>query len=246
MTFDIRDHFKKVDVLDKGFVELIDGMVTEPCLKVVNAARVSYDKESKELSDKDIKLVSFLMNAGHYSTFRHSYFSFRIHMPLFVARQWWKYQIGCEWAEAQDDYSFGNAIEIADTSWNEQSFRYVEFKKQYHIPTILRKQSKINKQGSEGSVDTEIGERLIGKYVERCNESFDLYDEMVQMGVAKEQARLVLPASVYTQCIWTLSLQSLLHFFSQRLKEDAQFEIREYAQAMKQLMIPVMGEDILK
>ena len=242
-TFDIRDHFKKVDVLDKGFVELIDGMVTEPCLKVVNAARVSYDKESKELSDKDIKLVSFLMNAGHYSTFRHSYFSFRIHMPLFVAKQAWKYQIGSSWSE---DDTLGGSIEIPDTSWNEQSFRYVEFKKQYHIPTTLRKQSKINKQGSEGSVDAEINERLINKYVERCNESFDLYDEMVQMGVAKEQARLVLPASVYTQCIWTLSLQSLLHFFSQRLKEDAQFEIREYAQAMKQLMIPVMGEDILK
>lgn len=243
-TFNIRNHFKKIDVLDKGFVELIDGMVTEPCLKVVNAARVSYDKESKELSDKDMKLVSFLMNAGHFSTFRHSYFSFRIHMPLFVAKQAWKYQVGSAWNE--EDTSLSGSIEIPDSSWNEQSFRYVEFKKQYHIPTILRKQSKINKQGSEGAIDSDVNEMLIGEYTERCNEAFELYDKMVKFGVAKEQARLVLPASVYTQCIWTLSLQSLLHFFSQRLKDDAQFEIREYAQAMKQLMVPVMGEEILK
>src|SRR5580698_2905750 len=84
--FDVTKMFRKIDVLDHGHVELFDAMILDPRLKVANAARVSYKKESKEYSEKDAKLVKFLFDHGHFSTYRHSYFSFRIKAPLFVFR----------------------------------------------------------------------------------------------------------------------------------------------------------------
>src|SRR5262245_44326874 len=92
----------KVPVLDKGYLELIDWMGTGPRLKIVNSARVSFLKESRTFSEKDAGLVNFLYQHGHFSTFRHSYFSFRIKAPLLVFRQWWKYQIGCDWVENEN------------------------------------------------------------------------------------------------------------------------------------------------
>lgn len=113
--FDIKKLFRKENVLDKGHVELIDGMITHPMLKVVNSARVSFLKEAKELTERDAKLIKFLIDHEHFSTLRHSYFSFRIKAPLCVFRQWWKYQIGSQWLENENVGS----IEIQDTSWNE-------------------------------------------------------------------------------------------------------------------------------
>lgn len=114
-NFDIREHFKKITVLDKGHVELMDGMVTDPMLKIVNAARVSFNKEAIDLTERDKKLIKFLIEHEHFSTVRHSYFSFRIKAPLSVFRQWWKYQIGSDWIENENIGS----IQIPDTSWNE-------------------------------------------------------------------------------------------------------------------------------
>ena len=113
--FNIKDYFGTQKVLDKGHVELCDGMVCDPRLKIVNAARVSFHKEVKELSEKDIKLITFLHNHEHYSTFRHSYFSFRVKAPLIVFRQWWKHQIGCDWNENENVGS----IQMPETNWNE-------------------------------------------------------------------------------------------------------------------------------
>jgi thymidylate synthase (FAD) len=113
--FDIKKFFGTVKVLDKGHIELCDGMVCDPRLKIVNAARVSFNKEIKELSDKDIKLIDFLFKHEHFSTFRHSYFTFRIKAPLFVFRQFWKYQIGCDWVENENV----GTIQIPETNWNE-------------------------------------------------------------------------------------------------------------------------------
>lgn len=112
MNFDIKEHFRKEDVLDHGKVELIDGMVSHPVLKVVNSARVSFNKEASSLEEKDIKLVKYLIEHEHFSTLRHSYFSFRVKAPLAVFRQWWKYQIGSQWIENE---GLGS-IEIPDTS----------------------------------------------------------------------------------------------------------------------------------
>ncbi len=116
--FNIKDYFNTINVLDKGFVDLHDGMVLDPKIKIVNSARVSYNKVVNELSDKDMKLIQFLRDHGHYSTFRHSYFTFRVKAPLCVFRQAWKYQIGNTWTENDDLTGVGN-IEIPETNWNE-------------------------------------------------------------------------------------------------------------------------------
>lgn len=234
--FNIKDYFKSIPVLDKGYVELIDGMVTDPRLKIVNAARVSFNKESKELSDKDVKLINFLKEHGHLSTFRHSYFTFRIKAPLCVFRQWWKYQIGSEWIENESAPPVGS-IELPSTSWNEASGRYVEFEPEFYIPETIRKQSKNNKQGSEGKLEGPVGPHAnaVDFFKAECAHQYGAYKVLVAAGGAKEQARMLLPQNIYSECILTQSLQSILFFLEQRLKEDAQWEIRQYALAIEKL-----------
>lgn len=241
MTFDIRNHFKKINVLDKGHVELIDGMVGEPTLKVVNSARVSFAKEANEITDRDLRLVKYLIDHEHFSTLRHSYFTFRVKAPICVFRQFWKYQIGSSWNESE---GFGS-IEIPDTSWNEVSGRYIEFKPEFYIPETIRVQSVNNKQGSEGKLEHQfVIENHAGdcelspvEFFERsCLRSFAAYEAIVKAGGAKEQARMLLPQNVYSECIWTCSLQTIMFFLHQRLKSDAQWEIRQYALAVKSIM----------
>lgn len=252
MTFDVSQYFRKIDVLDKGYIELDDGMFKEPKLKVVNTARVSYAKRSESLGDKDIRLIEFLLSSGHSSVLRHSYYSFRIKAPLFVFRQAWKYQVGSQWMESEEFTDTGS-IEILDSSWNEQSGRFTEFQPEFYIPTELRKQSKSNKQGSDGLVTELIEiEDLSGHGItselytpidyleESIQQSFQHYQTLIGIGVAREQARLVLPVNLYSECIWTCSLQTILYFLSQRLKQDAQFEIRQYALAIRELMSPMI------
>jgi thymidylate synthase (FAD) len=227
--FDVTKMFRKIDVLDHGHVELFDAMILDPRLKVANAARVSYKKESKEYSEKDAKLVKFLFDHGHFSTYRHSYFSFRIKAPLFVFRQWWKYQVGSNW---EGEEEIGHSIIIDDTSWNEQSFRYTEVEDHFYVPQIVRGQSATNKQGSSQEEIISVGGQSPQDIIiQATNAAFAAYNRMIEAGVAKEIARLVLPPNVYSECIWTCSLQTLIHFFKQRLKNDAQYEIREFAWA---------------
>jgi len=238
--FDITQHFSKINVLDHGHVELIDGMVSDPLLKIVNAARVSFAKESNELSEKDERLIRFLYEHEHFSTFRHSYFTFRIKAPLFVFRQWWKYQIGSEWIEHENIGVDTGSIEIIDTSWNEASGRYIEFNPEFYIPEVVRMQSSDNKQGSYGSLEKINGENPNKIFVESSKASYEAYKRLVEAGAAKEQARMLLPQNIYTECVWTCSLQTILFFLHQRTKEDAQWEIREYARATKELMMPLL------
>lgn len=236
-NFDIRSFFGKKQVLDKGHLELFDGMVQDPKLKIVNAARVSFNKEVYELSEKDIKLIDFLYKHQHYSTFRHSYFSFRMKAPLAVFRQMWKYQIGCDWVENENV----GTIQIPETNFNEMSGRYVHFEPEFYIPEEIRIQSKDNKQGSDGKLNSLTnGEDPVKFFEQMCNEVYQKYDYMVKSGAAKEQARFLLPQNIYTECVWTASLQCILYVLSQRLKKDAQFEIREYAKALLQLMKPIL------
>lgn len=235
--FDITEFFKKEIVLDKGHVELFDGMVNDPKLKIVNAARVSFHKEVAELTEKDIKLINFLYKNEHFSTFRHSYFSFRIKAPLLVFRQWWKYQIGCDWVENENI----GTIQIPETNWNETSGRYVEFAPEFYIPNEIRIQSKNNKQGSEGKLEQlSNGDDPVAFFENTCKFTYDQYEVLVKSGAAKEQARMLLPQNIYSECIWTCSLQCILYFLHQRLKEDAQFEIREYAKSIGKLMMPIL------
>ena len=236
-NFDITQFFGTIPVLDKGHVEFCDGMVRDPKLKIVNAARVSFQREVIELKPKDIQLIDFLYKNEHFSTFRHSYFSFRVKAPLAVFRQWWKYQIGSDWVENENV----GTIQIPETNWNEASGRYVEFKPEFYIPNEIRIQSKTNKQGSDGKLEVlAYGQDPVKFFEESCEILFSRYEHMVKSGAAKEQARLLLPQNIYTECMWTCSLQCLLYFWHQRLKPDAQFEIRQFASATAKLILPIL------
>jgi thymidylate synthase (FAD) len=183
--FNVTEFYDKVGVLDNiGFVELIDGMASDPKVKIVNAARVSYNKEVDELSEKDIKLIGFLKEHGHFSTFRHSYYTFRIKAPLYVFRQFWKYQIGAEWME---DTGIGS-IELPSTSWNETSGRFVEFEPEFYIPDKIRKQNTTgNKQGSSGEIAKLMGEdgmehNASDVFKTQCENMFLTYEALVKEG----------------------------------------------------------------
>lgn len=237
MSFDPTQFFKTQPVLDHGHIELFDAMVQDPRIKIANAARVSFGKQVTELTERDIKLISFLYQHEHFSTFRHSYFSFRVKAPLMVFRQWWKYQVGCEWVENENV----GAIEIPSTSWNEASGRYIEFAPEFYIPETIRLQSKDNKQGSHGQL-TQLsgGEDPVGFFAEGCRLAYDRYRYLIDSGAAKEQTRMLLPQNIYSECVWTPSLQCLLYFLHQRLKPDAQWEIREYAKTLATIMMPLL------
>lgn len=250
---------EEIKVLDKGLVSLNDFMVKDPALKVVNAARVSFGKEVDEISEKDVKLIQFLYKHQHFSTFRHSYFTHKFKMPLCVARQFWKHQVGCEWIES-DCFTGSGSIDLPSTSWNEVSGRYIEFLPEFYIPSELRKQSTNNKQGSSDEVVTELYQHTLWNpdlqqsvevspvllstnpvkfFEESCMRQFRDYELLVKNGTAKEIARMVLPQNLYSECILTWSLQSILYFLHLRLASTAQFEIREYAKAVYETIKPV-------
>lgn len=191
-------------------------------LMVVNAARVSFGKESKELSEKDKNLIKYLKEHKHTSVFRHPQFQFRIKCPVFVERQIFKHQVGI--------------------STNSISGRYVDFSDEYWVPTLLRFQSKDSKQGSAGDLTPADNEEYIDKIKAHIEASKILYQDMEEKGIAKELCRIILPMCLQTQFIWTGSLLATLHLFSLRLKPDAQQETREIAQQMLQLIKEIPGE----
>jgi thymidylate synthase (FAD) len=250
----------KIPVLDKGVVSLNDFMVKDPVLKVVNSARVSFGKEVTEITEKDIKLIQYLYNHQHFSTFRHSYFTHKFKIPLFVARQFWKHQIGCEWIES-DCFTGSGSINLPSTSWNEVSGRYIEFLPEFYIPSELRKQSTNNKQGSSNEIvkelyqysfydeqtkkSVEISPVLLTTnpvqfFEDSCMRQFRDYEILIKNGVAKEMARMILPQNLYSECILTWSLQAILYFLHLRLAPTAQFEIREYAKAVYLTIKPIL------
>ncbi|MFT5285155.1 MAG: thymidylate synthase (FAD) [Planctomycetota bacterium] len=235
-----------IDTLDDGigFVALVDKMEQDHALKVVNSARISYENEKSEFSERDSKLCGFLWEHGHTSPYRHSFYTFHWKAPLFVFRQAFKYQVGSTWRQYEvDGHSVG--VDIFDVmydtdkgcSWNEVSGRYVKWNPEFYVPQVMRANPPHgNKQAS-----VDLGESF-DHHTERemmlgeCRDAFANYEARIDRGVAKEIARTVLPQSLYSQAYWTVSLQGLLHFFEQRLKPDAQYEIRRYAEALRDLV----------
>ena len=201
---------KRVEVLDKGWIELQDVMGDD--LAIVNAARVSFLGESKG-NEADKKLLFFLMRHRHTSPFEQVEFKFRIKAPLVV---WWQW--------------------VRHRTWhvNAQSGRYTPFNENdFYVPTAWRKQAKDNKQGSEGEIDPTEAERLSQALLTHYEQGFALYEQALAAGVAKEQARLFLSGfSVYYIWVAKVDAHNLLHFLGLRMAGDAQEEIRVYAQAM--------------
>jgi thymidylate synthase (FAD) len=189
-------------------------------LVVVNSARVSYGGESERLEDRDKKLISYLAKNEHTSPFRHCFMTFHVKAPEFVARQWYKHIVGC-------NFSTGDSI---SHGWNEISGRYVEYEPEFYFPYELRKQSKNSKQASE---ESEGMEAELEKLEEATWDSYDTYKDLLRAGVAKEQARMVLPFNTYTEFYWTASLQAIAHFCKLRNHEHAQYEIQQYANSIE-------------
>lgn len=209
-----------IKVLDNGYVKLINNMGSD--IDVVNAARASFEKEVSEMSEGDDKLLRFLIEHKHDSTLRHCTMTFEVYAPLMVARQWYKHAV----ASTHLDDQMG---------WNESSRRYITENEVFYIPEPdqWRSMPENRKQGSGGPVEPEIG----NKFEELMSRTVELglanYREALAANIAPEQARLLLPAySMYVRWRWTTSLNSVLHFLSLRLKNDSQYEIREYAKAI--------------
>src|SRR5574343_453129 len=190
-------------------------------ITVVNAARVSYGKELKEVVPKDRDLLKFLAEHAHTSPFRHAQLQFRVKAPIFVLRQWQKHLIGAEYA-------------FKDTAWNEISGRYIEFDDEFYAPK--EQDWRLDAAG--------IGnrERCGALYIEAMSLAYDTYERLIKQGVAKEQARLVLPLSMYSEFIWTASLQAVAHFCALRRSPHAQAEIRKYGEAMHELAVAAFPE----
>lgn len=204
-------------VLDKGYVRLVNVMGTDK--DVVNAARVSFDREVPAMEDRDIRLIEYLVKHKHDSVFRHCAMTFEVYAPLMVARQWYKHAV----ASTHLDDQLG---------WNESSRRYVTENEEFYIPHVneWRSAADNKKQGSGEPLSEYKGAKYYKRMSRLVEEAHDLYREALADGVAPEQARLILPAyAMYVRWRWTASLNSILHFLSLRDKEDAQAEIQDYA-----------------
>ena len=220
----------KIDVLDKGYIEVVDTLGDD--LTPVNAARVSFGGRSDKFTEKDKRLSRFLIKHKHFSPFRHQHIMVIIKAPEFVLRQWYKHVVGIETTSTHA---------TKDHAWNEISGRYVEVE-DFYYPDVWRKQSEDNKQASEGELDDLQQKRMSLVYNTFMNQVEMAYESMVNAGMAKEQARIVLPLSQYTQVWWTASFQSVMNFIELRDEPTAQVEIQEYARALKKIMLETFPE----
>ena len=201
--------------LDKGEVELLDTLGTD--LTVVNSARVSFGNRKTEFDGKDRVLVNYLADNLHHSPFRHIQLQFRVKAPEFVLRQWYKHVVG---AETTSTYP------TKDHAWNEISGRYKPVE-EYYRPENWRAQSKDNKQASQGLIQDEDAASIL--FDEAMSDVVGAYKKLLSLGVAKEQARIILPLNQYTEIYWTASFQAVANFIELRDHGHAQLEIREYA-----------------
>ena len=198
-----------------GFVECLEKFGDD--LSVVNAARVSFDKVSYEVTEGDKKLINYLAKHDHVSPFFHPQARFRLKMPIFVAREWFRHQIGL--------------------SRNEVSRRYVDSKVECWIPDVadLRERDPKLKQGSK---DTPVkdAESVHAQIKEATDAAIATYESLLASGIAPEIARIILPQSMYTEFIETGSLSAYSRLCKLRMDPHAQAEIRAYAGAVSELI----------
>jgi len=211
-------------ILDHGFLTVYEDGVYGSDLTIVNSARVSFGKRIEEFREQDQKLLNYLARNKHYSPFRHVMLQFHICCPEPVARQHYKHVVGAETSAASA---------TKDHAWNEISGRYVPVDR-FHIPLEWRAQSDDNKQASDGFVEDQ--EWCDAAYIRALDACKDAYNELLEYGVAKEQARMVLPMAQYTEFYWTASFQAIANYIELRDHDHAQHEIRLYAQAMREVL----------
>jgi thymidylate synthase (FAD) len=204
-----------VHVLDHGFVRLDDAMATD--LSVVNAARVSFARRKEEMDDSDAGLIRFLLRERHGTPFEHNSFRFHIRCPIFVAREWFRHRVG---------------------SFNEFSMRYARATDEFYVPAAEDVRTQLGKPGSYSfePVDSEIAETTRDELRRVYEDAYTTYERLVELGVARELARCVLPVGAYTEFYWTVNARSLMNFVSLRAADTAQREIRRYAEACEQFL----------
>ncbi|MEO6696156.1 MAG: FAD-dependent thymidylate synthase [Ignavibacteria bacterium] len=217
-------------VLDKGFIEIIDKLGTD--LTVVNSARVSFGKRKEKFDESDRKLVRFLAKNKHWSPFRHMMVQFHIKAPEFVMRQWYKHVVGIETSSSSS---------AKDHAWNEISGRYVPVT-DFYVPANWRRQSENNKQASEGSITDQHNASEV--FETAMKETLESYQKLLELGVAKEQARMILPLNQYTEVYWTASFQAIMNFVDLRDELTAQWEIQQYAKMIKEMMYDIFPETV--
>ena len=208
-----------VRVLDHGFVRLDDAMADD--LSVVNGARVSFARHKDAMDESDEGLIRFLMRDRHGTPFEHNSFRFHIRCPIFVAREWMRHRVG---------------------SFNEFSLRYARATDDFYVPEADDVRSQIGKPGAYSfePVSDEVAEVTREKLRAVYDAAYQAYEELVELGVARELARCALPVGAYTEFYWTINARSLMNFLSLRNSETAQREIRRYAQACELFLEQLM------
>lgn len=208
---------KRIDCLDKGFVRLIDVMGDDAA--IVQAARVSYGSGTKKVLE-DRGLIRYLLRHAHTTPFEMVEFKFHVKLPIFVARQW---------------------IRHRTANVNEYSGRYSEMKDEFYTPNPqdIRPQSILNKQGrSEDTLPEGMAEQAANAFKAGQDEAYSQYQEFLELGIAREIARINLPVSNYTEWYWKIDLHNLFHFLRLRIDSHAQYEIRVFAEAIAELVKP--------
>ena len=206
---------KQIKVLDKGFVRLVDYYGNDS--RIVQSARVSYGEGTKTIRE-DKMLIDYLWMNEHTSPFEQVVFTFHCKLPIFVARQW---------------------IRHRTARVNEVSGRYSVMKEEFYTPSddVVSYQSKDNKQGrSTDDVPNELKSKVLDIIKDSSQASYKNYETMIGHGIAKELARVCLPLNLYTEWYWQIDLKNLLHFLRLRMDEHAQYEIREYANVMADMV----------
>lgn len=209
----------KIDVLDHGFVRLDAAEATD--LSVVNGARVSFLQMKEELDSKDEGLIRFLMREKHASPFEHNLFRFHIRCPIAVAREWMRHR----WS-----------------SFNEHSLRYSEAIEDFYVPEAEQVRSQVGKPGAYHfeTVDADTAVQVQEMLRKQYESAWTSYKELLDLGVAKELARFVLPVGLYTEFYWTVNARALMNFISLRNAEAAMWEIRQYGEAVEQFFAAQM------
>ena len=205
--------------MNYGFVRLDAHMADD--LSVVNSARVSFAQSSDEIDTAGIGLINFLMRERHGTPFEHNSFRFHVKCPLFVAREWFRHRIG---------------------SFNEFSARYSEVPAEFYVPKQENVRTQAGKPGAYSflPMDERTSIEVEGALEDVNNYCYEAYIALIDMGVAKELARAVLPVSMYTQFYWTVNARSLMNFLSLRNHQSAQLEIREYAKDVEEIFAEKM------
>ena len=208
-----------IPVLDHGFVRLDAAMADD--LSVVNGARVSFARRKDELDEADAGLIRFLMRDRHGTPFEHNAFRFHIRCPIFVAREWFRHRIG---------------------SFNEFSMRYAKATDDFYLPEPEDVRSQVGKPGAYSfePVDAELAEHTRDELQALYDAAYATYTRLVELGVARELARAVLPVGAYTEFYWTVNARALMNFVSLRAAETAQREIRRYAEACERFLAEQM------